>query len=298
MVIGHWTKDETLITYIYSFHMPALFVISGYLYRPHSWKATLISFAIPYFFFSMISLIVKLLLGELQIVELADPRFVFRIFHYRYGLGVGMFVGDWFLWALIGLRFMFGDITWLHWTRKYYICFAIVAIAYMTLENHLISIDSLFRGYYVGRLVPSLPFFCLGFFLRERAWKPCHVPKIGILMMAVFPLLIPTFNHALGINDNSYGYSYLLYATNAMLASVLVFVISDMVSTSKYIVTMSNGTLVILGLHCPLLLILNRLLPNNINILSPFITMVICYYAILVCKRYFPALLGKITSAS
>jgi fucose 4-O-acetylase-like acetyltransferase len=294
MVIGHWTKDDTVFTYIYSFHMPALFVISGFLYRPHSWRMTLMAFAFPYFFFSMISLVVKLFLGELQIVELADPRFVFRIIHYRYGLETGLFTGDWFLWALIGLRFMFGDISWLHYTRKFYLYLAIVATVYMTFEKHLISIDSLFRGYYIGRLVPCLPFFCLGLFLRKMDWKPCQVPRICIVMMFVSFLLIPTINHALGIYDNSYGYSYLLYAANAMLVSVFVFVISDMVPTSKYIITLSKGTLVILGLHSPLLHILDRILPSDINILSPFITMLLCYYAILVCERYFPMLLGKV----
>ena len=56
MVVGHWTSNELLLRYIYSFHMPALFVISGYLYRPHSWIKTVISFCVPVIFCSFINL--------------------------------------------------------------------------------------------------------------------------------------------------------------------------------------------------------------------------------------------------
>ena len=33
MVIGHWTSNETIILYIYSFHMPAFIFIAGMLAR-------------------------------------------------------------------------------------------------------------------------------------------------------------------------------------------------------------------------------------------------------------------------
>ena len=48
MVIGHWAENELIITYIYSFHMPALFIISGYLYRSHSFTKTLLGFFIMF----------------------------------------------------------------------------------------------------------------------------------------------------------------------------------------------------------------------------------------------------------
>ena len=47
MVVGHWTSNETILLYIYSFHMPALFVISGMLYKPKKWYKTILSFGIP-----------------------------------------------------------------------------------------------------------------------------------------------------------------------------------------------------------------------------------------------------------
>ena len=51
MIVGHWTNIEWLKFYIYSFHMPAMFVISGFLFKPRPWKNTIIAFSIPLFFF-------------------------------------------------------------------------------------------------------------------------------------------------------------------------------------------------------------------------------------------------------
>ena len=67
MVVGHWTTNSTLLMYIYSFHMPTLFVISGYLYKPHSWKRTLLSFGVPVAFYSLLNLVTLILTGELTI---------------------------------------------------------------------------------------------------------------------------------------------------------------------------------------------------------------------------------------
>lgn len=31
MVVGHWTQNDNVLLFIYSFHMPALFIVSGTL---------------------------------------------------------------------------------------------------------------------------------------------------------------------------------------------------------------------------------------------------------------------------
>ena len=171
MIIGHFTANEILLTYIYSFHMPAFFIISGYLYKPHSWKGTIQAFAIPFIFLSLINIIIQLVIGELSFHELCSINILSRFIHYRYGLGHGFFMGDWFLWALIGLRFLFGDINQLKILRKYYIPIAVICVIYMTFENNLLSIDTLFRGYYIGHegngAVARLGYACFEYALAE-----------------------------------------------------------------------------------------------------------------------------------
>ena len=273
--------------------MPALFIISGYLFRPHAWYKTIFSFAIPVTFFSIVNLLVQLLLGEVAFDSIVFPQLIFRIVHYRYGLGESLFIGDWFLWALLGLRFLFGDIVQLKVMRKYYIVIAVFCTLYMTFESYLVSIDTIFRGYLIGRMIPSLIFFCAGFFLFDRKWKPENVSILYVIPLAILFFLLPLYNGCCGIVANDYGRSYLIFVANAISSSLFVFILSTKIPTTKFTETISTGTLVVLGTHIPILHILSHLLPDEISFLFPFITIVVCYYIVVLCERYCPILLGK-----
>lgn len=56
MVLGHAGLSGVPREFVYAFHMPAFFIISGYLYKPHNCLRTLKSFGIPILFFSAINL--------------------------------------------------------------------------------------------------------------------------------------------------------------------------------------------------------------------------------------------------
>ncbi len=293
MVIGHQTSNELLFTYIYSFHMPALFIISGYLFKACPWYKTMLAFSIPVVCFSFLNLIVQILLGDLFISDISISQTISLFLHYRYGLSVGLFSGDWFLWALIGLRCIFGDILPFKILRKHYIAIAFFCVVYMTFESYLISIDTIFRGYYIGRMVPSLVFFCIGFFLADHKWTPHNFTFYFVPIFVVLFFLLPLFNGKCSINSNTYGISYLLFVLNAVISSILLFVLAEKIPNTKFITTISKGTLVVLGMHMPIIRILYYLLPNSIDFLFPVFTIIICYYIIIVCQHFFPLLLGK-----
>ena len=294
MVVGHWTNVEWLKVYIYAFHMPTMFVISGFLYKPHSWKKTVVAFSIPLLFFSLLNLGVMMIIGEVSPNTISFPKTFFQIFHYRYGLGESLMTGDWFLWALIALRFMFGDISLMSSIKKFYIPISFISITYMTLESSLISVDTIFRGYLFGRAIPSLPFFCFGLWLKNNSWEPRQFPKTLIILTAVLFLIVPPLNKATGIIDNGYGYSYIIFLICAISTSLLVFYLSNQIPPTKFISTISKGTFVVLGTHMPILLILKKILPHIMEQLLPFFTIILCYYIIIFCEKYCPILLGRI----
>lgn len=293
MVVGHWTDNHLLQTYIYSFHMPALFIISGYLFKPHAWYKIVLAFAIPVTFFSFVNLSVLLFLGEITLGSITLPQLFFRFFHYRYGLRDGLFTGDWFLWALLGLRFLFGDINQLKLMRRYYIVIATVCVLFMSFENYLVSVDTIFRGYLIGRMIPSLIFFCTGLYLFERNWKPESASKLYIFSLVLLFFFLPLFNGFCGIYENDYGRSYLLYVVNAIFSSLLLFILSSKIPATQFSETISKGTLVVLGTHISILHILDHLLPDIISFTFPFVTIITCYYIIVFCEKHCPILLGK-----
>ena len=294
MVVGHYCDNRLLITYIYSFHMPALFIVSGYLYKPRAWWKTALSLLVPIVFFSIVNLVVCLLLGKMTLCDdVIFPQILFRIIRYRYGLGESLLIGDWFLWALLGLRFLFGDIDVLRTLRKHYVPIVVVCTAYMTFESHFVSIDTLFRGYLIGRMIPSLVFFATGFLLKDTRWNPQSISNRAIVLFMLAYIPLPMLNRAGGIVSNDFGISYLAFVVIAVLGSVILFVLTSKLSPSKFIETISTGTLVVLGMHMPLLHVLSYLLPGSFFVMFPFITIVICYYITILCEKYCPVLLGK-----
>lgn len=293
MVVGHWTTNSTLLMYIYSFHMPALFVISGYLYKPHSWKRTLLSFGVPVAFYSLINLAVLIQTGELTINSILSKEVFYSFFHYRYGLGEGLYMGDWFIWALLGLRLLFGDIKGLSILKKYYIYISIIVIVYMTFEYYLISVDKLCRGWYIGRLLPSLPFFCFGFFIKERKWDPHSLSIYHVLFFAFIFVILPLINGACSINSNEYGMSYIIFLVNAIVSTLFIFSISVSIPENQFATIISKGTLLILGLHVPIMKALDSILPYYCDYIIPILAILLCYYPILWLDKWCPLLLGK-----
>ncbi len=294
MVVGHWTSNRLLLTYIYSFHMPALFVVSGLLYKPRPFFKTILSFGIPVFFYSFLNLLFLILTGDINLDQVLTNDMILRFFHYRYGLGDGLFMGDWFIWALIAIRLVMGDIHSLNCCRKHFFLFSLIIVFYVTFEKQLVSVDTICRGWYIGRAIPSLPFFCFGLFLKEYRWIPgCISMYTSLIMFGVF-ILLPLANGYCSINDNTFGRSYVVFLLNAIVSTFLLFHISSKIPYSKVITTFSKGTLLILGLHVPIMQVLDIVLPSYFHELLPLFVLPICYYPILWLERYCPETLGKV----
>lgn len=294
MVVGHWTSNDNVLLLIYSFHMPALFIVSGILYKPRPWHKSMLSFAVPVIFFSFVNVTFQLLTGDICIEKLFSKDVFFRLFHYRYGLGDGFYCGDWFLWALFGLRLLYGDISYLSPLRKYYIPIAVSVIVYMSLESQFLTIDTIFRGAYIGRLVPAMPFFCLGFFLRDNGWKPWNLSIYTLLALVGLLFIMPIINGNSSINSNVYGISYILFFIFASISSVILFEFSNYLPKLRFVTVISNGTLLILGLHIPVMKLLDIISPSCFHEFLPLAVLPICYFPIVYMYKWCPLLLGKV----
>ena len=79
MVLGHAGLGGLPREFIYAFHMPAFFIISGYLYKPHNWFKTLKGFGIPILFFSVINLFYVVLKSEMQGESILNSSLIQRI---------------------------------------------------------------------------------------------------------------------------------------------------------------------------------------------------------------------------
>ena len=108
-------------------------------------------------------------------------------------------------------------------------------IAYMTFEKSLVSMDTLFKGYYIGLIIPSLPFFCIGMFLKEIRWEPKNIESAKFIVpLVIMFLLVPLTNNYCDIYNGNYGYSYLIAVVVATLFTLLLSWLASKLPPSRF----------------------------------------------------------------
>ena len=174
--VGHFNPPEVQKQLIWGCHMPAFFMISGYLYHRHGALRTLYSFAVPMLFYTAI------VFGVHIVQEIVQNGYwnyqldlghlwhrVFEQFFIRNAdnpYGIVPVIGIWFVVALIVCRFLAGDIKFFSFTLRYrYIALAVLLI-WLTIEPliwNYIPIKDV-KLYYA---VYAMPFFLVGYIMKD-----------------------------------------------------------------------------------------------------------------------------------
>jgi len=315
IVVGHAgiPHYSYLWNLIFSFHVPGFFIISGYLYRPHSWIKTLTSFLVPIIVFSAVNLIFVAVYLTMKQVSFTLPglmvdatkHFVFC----RTDIGICLFTGLWFVIVLFYCRLILGDAVCKQTcVYKQYVFVGMLLLIFMTAEP-VLNISKSVTQLNIYRILSCLPFMLVGVYLSEPRHKTVLMTSIDknwwkiTLICLLLYIVISCQLGPIDMFSNRFGGNYLLFFINALSSSFLVFCLSLRMPKSKRIAeivkTLSTGTLLILGTHGMIIRCcynLYKYLGLN-NAISPFITgvvaLLISYYPIRLCMRYCPKLLGK-----
>ena len=304
MVVGHSIPCLWQFNLIYAFHMPAFFVISGFLYHEHNWRHTLKSFGIPLVVFSSVNLAIylipKLLKGTLD-----TSNFALRCFVPYFGGGpkdldyIILFPGCWFIFSLFFGRLLMGDIHCLSFIRKFAKYAILLLCVYLIVEPFVFPNNPLV-DYKFYRVVASLPFMLGGYVLKEILHVERLKWRILFPLMVIF-VIISLLQGRCGILGYQFGYSYVVYYINAIIGSICLFALCSKLKSNVIIETLSKGTLFVLAFNF-VLIAFCRVLFDKIGfggdkIVVPWlvgiISMAICYYPINWILKYCPALLGK-----
>lgn len=308
MVVGHCLPAPWQGTLIYAFHMPAFFMISGYLFHEHHWWKTVKSFVIPVAFFSMINFVIYLI-PKLVKGTFSTDHLLEKILIPFWGPGslpadeyIILFPGVWFIIALLLGRLLMGDIKMMSRVTTYWKQVFCILITFLTLEPWLIP-DNPLRSYKFYLVIPSLPFILLGYGLKEKLTFEWVKPWMVVLGFSLF-VAVSLFSGRKEILNCRYGDYYLFYMLNAILGGVILFYVCSKFSQSKVIEVFSKGTLLIMAFNILLHNYINFFFEKiglgifvNDTIVFPWIAalliMLICYYPIKWLLNHYPLLLGK-----
>ena len=314
--IGHFSPPEMQKLLIWGFHMPAFFFISGYLYKRHKAWQTVMSFAIPVAFYSLIVFCVHIIKDIVRkgywdyMLDFGHPWYrIFGQFFLRFHnnpYGEIPVIGIWFVIALMVCRLLSGDIKKFSFVIRYRFVTLTFLLIWLTIEpiiwdNFPVKDFKFYLGIY------ALPFFMIGYVVKDLNIRMDSFHPLLILVMACIYSAITLSHQRIDMLNYQYGTTYLLFFFSALCGSFVLYWICTKLPRFKIIEVFSIGTLFILLLHMELDFFIRPifhklgLTPSKTYLsasLLPWFEMVIefaiFYFPIKWLNNHFPILLGKI----
>ena len=261
VLVGHMTANARLEEYIYSFHIPLFFWVSGYLFQRENYQSfkyfiikraqTLI---IPYFIFATFSFFVWLfIVRPLSIRGQAlstDPWYPFLGIFYAVGEGNWknpLDVALWFLPCIFVVEIIYWRIR-AHVSQPYQIFLVILSgiIGYLTTQCMSIRLP-----WSADVALTAVVFYAIGDWSKEALVRIKSISHwrwaaIVTLLLAV-SIIASAFNGKADMNYNHYGNLLLFYA--AALSGILTWIMITSIIPGNNIVTyVGKNTIIIVGL--------------------------------------------------
>lgn len=268
--------------WIYTFHVPAFFIITGLLLNNDKLidssfieflKKKIKSLLIPYVILEIIAAIVQMFLHGSEYFNIKDALYALIILR-------NPTIVNWFVLALFFSELLF----WccLKTKRKWYL---VLFIMYSILGTVLLN-DI---GYYVDfvcRILVGTSFIIIGNWMKK---KYIEINKVTVIFVSVVcSLLCSYYSHNIDLYYCNIG-NPIIYIIGSVSGSVLVLSISKMINISllKYI---GKNSLIILGTHQ---LIINAIAKLNTISLS-YCSIIIAFIVIVIIEIFLIKIIDKL----
>lgn len=316
VLIGHISRNGILNNWIYSFHMPLFFFISGMLYYLSN-KIDSKSFflkkirglIVPYLVFAFITFIYwgvieRHLRGAggvsvgYQFLEIFISQGGDKSHEYNVVL--------WFLPCLFMMEIIF-DWVYKKFKQNKRI---LISMILFSIIGYVLSKFCHFRlPFSLDTLCVAIPFYGIGFFVAPNLDKiNTNINRYkwgyGLVLTIVSGIIAITYGGS-NLNNNTYS-NYILFYFVGVIGILFMIVISNLIGERKSLLFLGKNTLILMCIHEPLkriiLIIISKLSGIPVEVLrSNLITILIVtiiligvmYPAIIIINRYLPFMLGK-----
>lgn len=300
VVLGHF--DSYGNDFIYAFHMPLFFLISGFLCKKEDnqgvfWKKLWFNLVVPMLIIAVANFVYA------SILLLIDGSFEFKTFYWFFrNVLFGMVSGFdnlWFVYTLILLKIIF------QYCRSSVLFYALtvvmLALAYIY-NNYDLSAFPFFLNEpnAIVDVCTAYPFFALGILAHDyktilKEWN--H--KGMLVMTGVCGFLLVSvccsYNGSVGLHCCDYGGNMLLCLLGGISGTMMVFAVSKLLGhASKYVVVISRGTIIILGFQKIIIALVRVFFPvSYADIVFALVIVILFIPIILWTEKYFPLMAGK-----
>lgn len=259
VVIGHVLNfnapaTSAIKTWIYSFHMPAFFIISGLLINPEKWerqsfltfiKHKAYSLLIPYIFFEIAAGIFQVILFGVNAVKPIGILYGMLTLHCNQG-------ADWFLPTL----FVAEVVMWLfirfNWYRYNYIAVLLfLGIGFWIPEpSYLVGV--------LRRICIAVAFLMIGVLLKKVL---THTDTNKAFVFLCVALVVSYLNGCVDLSIRQF-HNPALYLLGAVLGTYFILNMSEKMD-NKWIRYAGRNSLIIMGTHQSVIVAFNQIFQTN-----------------------------------
>lgn len=291
-----------------SFQMPLFFIISGFLHKNsdnfvHALKKYWITLIIPYFLFQFI------FYPYWYIAQRYDGNDISTIYtaliepFLKCLIGIPINGVTWFLVALLIIKLYANYILSKPCRIRLTIisCTIVIVARYFMYMNN----DDIKISFAIDSMLMFFPFFFIGYFMKKYAVLD-HISKNKRNLSILLPISFVALVILLISNSPSYSCLLFFFYLKGLSGSLFILGICIILNNirSSIIYTISNGTILIFGLHWMFIGSFNFFLKQILGIdgdikysfpIAILITLGIVfinYFIILLCKKHFPVILG------
>lgn len=305
VVTGHSGMPDKAQWWIWSFHMPLFFFISGLFFSPDKYKTFDFllqkkgqSLLLPYLYFTLIVLVLKYIL---------DPVTFPGVLKYTITDGWGG-IALWFLPVLFFTELLF----WLVSTRvKRALLLSVLFL--FSIVGYFISLKSVHLPYKLEAVLTSVFFYGTGYFLKD--YLNSNLSRLtvkasiglgaGFLLLNVATCFLNSTRFDICFNViGNYGFAY----ASALSGTIFIILVANVITRvgigklTTVLTFFGKNTLILLACHQIVMLLLIKsftlitIAPLVSTLLRHSLLWTILVLLIFVINRHFPFLTGKGTN--
>lgn len=237
VLLGHIeTHADFVYLTIFTFHMPAFFILSGYTHKEGQQASIFIlkkikSLIFPYFIFCFLGLILRLIYNDYYIFNHANLQTMLYQTFFTMQPDI-LFAGTgWFLFTLFWANI--GGYAWIKYIGKFnkYIQYILVLLLCFFASNILFFNITIFNTerlpFKLDSAFMALFFWLVGYYLNKYNFMAKILKHIISSIVCVFIVYLLSFSLTFGSNmANCEYFNYPLYILAAISGSTIVYIIS------------------------------------------------------------------------
>lgn len=313
VILGHLlsVNNTSIRPYIYSFHMPFFFLVSGMLHKYRGgidWQKYWKTLIVPFLFFNVLFFILWPILWKESIWGDGPSRFfddkasLENIYLYYIGKAVSdILMGKggpdgptWFLLALFYCK-LANDMLCCNKLKSLVGIALILGVIGIAIYPHINYLQ-------LGSFLMVFPFFFGGFHFKEQIQQWCKKKYSWIIGTCLLLLIIPItmINGRVTVLGINYGQSVfplnvIVFYINAFMASWGLLTLCMRFKQHRFVTKSANALITILCFHMAFIYIfrIHGMSRLSLYIIASFIILVVCVYIHQLLERFIPSIIGK-----